>query len=83
MSAGLRTAGILAAVVAWLLVGPRQLSGPVAAVSTSGQSMAPTYRPHHLVVVKRAAAYDVGEIVAYRSASLDTLVLHRIIDRGD
>jgi signal peptidase I len=81
MSAGLRTAGILAAVVAWLLVGPRQLSGPVAAVSTSGQSMAPTYRPHHLVVVKRAAAYDVGEIVAYRSASLDTLVLHRIVDR--
>ncbi|MFT6942532.1 MAG: signal peptidase I [Nitriliruptoraceae bacterium] len=81
MSAGLRTAGIVAAVVAWLLVGPRQLSGPVAAVSTSGQSMAPTYRPHHLVVVKRAASYDVGDVVAYRSASLDTVVLHRIVDR--
>jgi signal peptidase I len=82
MSAGLRTAGVLAAVaVAWLLVGPQQMGGPVAAVSTAGQSMAPTFRPHHLVVVRRAAGYDVGDIVAYRSESLNTVVLHRIVDR--
>jgi hypothetical protein len=90
MSAGLRTAEVLAAVaVARLLVGPQQLGGPVAAVSTAGQSMALTYQPHHLVVVKRGASCDIGDIgdigdiVDYRDHSLNTLAPQRIIDRRD
>lgn len=69
-------------VLGLLLVGPQQLGGPVAAVSTFGDSMLPTYEPHHLVAVRRDTEYDVGQVVAYHSETVDAVVLHRIVE-GD
>ncbi|MBW3577829.1 MAG: signal peptidase I [Actinobacteria bacterium] len=80
MGAGAVGAVIVAA-VAWLLVGPQQLGGPIAVVSTYGHSMAPTYQAHDLVIIRRAGNYRVGDVIAYRSGELDTVVLHRVIDR--
>lgn len=54
-------------------------SGTVRVVLTYGVSMLPTLQPGDLVVVARAADYEVGETVAYRAESLDEVVLHRIV----
>ncbi len=84
MSAGAVGGAVIVAAVAWLLVGPQQLGGPIAVVSTYGHSMLPTYQPHDLVLLRRASDYRVGDVIAYRSGELDTVVLHRVIDRdGD
>jgi len=53
-------------------------------VTTSGVSMAPRFHSGDLAVVRPADDYKVGQIVAYRSAQLRTVVLHRIIAiKGD
>lgn len=70
------------ALLGWLLLAPQQLGGPVAVVTTYGDSMLPTYTASDLVVVAKADDYDVGDVVAYRSAQLGAVVLHRIVD-GD
>lgn len=76
-------AGLLI-VLAVLLVGPQQLGGPLAVVSTYGISMEPTYRASDLVLVARSSDYEVGDVVAYRSDELQRVVLHRIVARdGD
>lgn len=66
-------------VLAILLAGPQQLGGPVAVMSTSGDSMLPNIRPHHLVLVRVDTSYDVGEVIAVRSDELDSVVLHRVV----
>lgn len=72
------------ALLGWVLLAPQQLGGPLAVVSTYGDSMLPTYTASDLVVVMEADDYDVGDIVAYRSEKLDgTVVLHRIVDVDD
>ena len=72
-----RAAGILAVAVL-LVVAAGLLSGSFALVTTYGTSMAPRINAGDLVVVRRAA-YEVGEVVAYRSPQLEQVVLHRII----
>lgn len=52
--------------------------GPFATVATQGSSMQPAISAGDLVAVGPLASYDVGDVVAYRSTMLDTLVLHRI-----
>ncbi len=77
--AGLALAGL--AVVAWLLLAPQQLGGPIAVVSTYGNSMLPTYDASDLVIVVKASSYEVGDVVAYPSDELGgAVVLHRIVD---
>lgn len=71
------------ALLGWLLAAPQQLGGPVAVMSTFGDSMLPTYQPSDLVVVARAPAYEVGDVVAYHSDEIGTVVLHRIVDGDD
>ena len=59
-------------------------TGRVAYVSTHGTSMVPMFRQGDLAVVRRESSYRVGQVVAYRSAELRTVVLHRIVEaRGD
>jgi hypothetical protein len=41
--------------------------------------MAPRFHTGDLAVVRKAGHYGVGDVVAYRSAVLDTMVLHRIV----
>ncbi|MEX2626720.1 MAG: signal peptidase I, partial [Ilumatobacteraceae bacterium] len=71
---------VVVAVLGWLLLAPQQLGGPVAIVSTYGNSMLPTYTASDLVVVAKASEYDVGDVVAYRSDEIGAVVLHRIVD---
>jgi signal peptidase I len=81
----LLTAALLAlAVVAWLLIAPSAIGGPVTYVTTHGTSMKPGFETGDLALVRAAGEYRVGDVVAYRSSQLDTVVLHRIIRRdGD
>ncbi|HEV7492992.1 signal peptidase I [Baekduia sp.] len=70
--------------VAWLIAGPAQLGGTTTYVTTHGISMQPRFHTGDLALVRPAADYRVGEIVAYRSSVLRRVVLHRIIARhGD
>jgi signal peptidase I len=81
--AGTRTAGtalgLLIAAFAWLQLGPVQLGGGSAYVTTHGTSMAPGFATGDLAVVRPATRYEVGDVAAYRSSRLDTVILHRII----
>jgi signal peptidase I len=73
---------LLAAV--WLIAGPAQLGGRTTYVATHGISMEPRFDTGDLALVRPAADYRVGDVVAYRSAALRRVVLHRIIGRdGD
>ena len=69
---------------AWLLVGPKQLGGPLTYAVIDGNSMEPMLHAEDAAVVREKSSYEVGDVVAYRSAELDRLVLHRIIEQdGD
>ncbi len=70
---------VLAAV--WLFW-PATLGGAATYVTTHGVSMEPAVSTGDLAVLRPADAYAVGDVVAYRSATLDTVVMHRIVS-GD
>lgn len=70
--------------VAWLLFAPTRLGGSTDYVSTHGDSMAPRFRTGDLALLRPAGRYRVGDVAAYRSSLLHTVVLHRIVAReGD
>jgi signal peptidase I len=80
----LTTVGLVVLVGAGVAVWPSALGGATTYVSTVGSSMEPTLHHDDLVLVRPAPHYEVGDMVAYRSELLDTVVLHRIVDRdGD
>jgi signal peptidase I len=70
---------VVLAVAAWLLLAPAQIGGETSYVTTSGISMAPRFHSGDLAVVRPAAEYRVGDVIAYRSTTLHLVVLHRII----
>jgi len=67
---------VLAAV--WLFW-PAQLGGATTYVTTHGVSMEPAFSTGDLAVLRPSGSYEVGDVVAYRSESLDTVVMHRIV----
>ena len=74
---------VLAAVVllsAGLLL-PRAAGGASEYVRTYGNSMEPAFQAGDLAMLRPAASYEVGDVAAYRSAELDQIVLHRIVER--
>jgi signal peptidase I len=75
---------VVLAVAAWLVLAPTQIGGETSYVTTSGISMAPRFHTGDLAVVRPTKHYKVGDIVAYRSTMLHTVVLHRIVAvKGD
>jgi signal peptidase I len=74
-------ATVLLLAVAWLIAGPAQLGGTTTYVTTHGISMQPRLHTGDLALVRPAADYRVGDVVAYRSTVLHRVVLHRIIGR--
>jgi signal peptidase I len=75
---------VVLAAAAWMSFGPRQLGGSMTYVTTFGTSMEPVLHRGDLVLVRPASEYRAGDIVAYRSSQLRTLVLHRIVGmQGD
>ncbi len=76
--------GAALGVVCWLALAPTALGGSSTYVTTYGTSMEPTLHRGDLAIVRAQPSYRVGDVVAYRSDSLHTIVLHRIIGRdGD
>ena len=66
-------------VTAWVVFAPTQLGGQAVYVIVNGKSMEPQFHFGDLVIAHSAPAYQVGDIVVYRSAELKSLVFHRII----
>ncbi len=64
----------------WFYLAPAPL-GPTTYVVTRGTSMEPRFHTGDLALVRSKSSYRVGEIVAYHSELLHSLVLHRIIAR--
>jgi signal peptidase I len=82
LRSGLATLAVLiVAGVAWFYFAPTNIGGSTRYVVTSGVSMEPRFHTGDLAIVRPAANYRVGEIVAYWSTLLHTVVLHRIIAR--
>jgi signal peptidase I len=65
--------------VGWFFLAPAQIGGSTRYVITHGISMEPLIHTGDLVLVRPASDYHVGEVVAYHSTLLHTVVLHRII----
>ncbi len=63
----------------WWFLAPAQLGGRTTFTTVDGTSMLPTLEPSELVLLRRASAYRVGDVVGYRSTLLHRLVLHRIV----
>jgi signal peptidase I len=69
---------------AWIVAGPERLGGSTTYVTTHGTSMEPRFHTGDLALVRASGRYDVGDVVAYRSATLHRVVLHRVVGRrGD
>jgi signal peptidase I len=73
--------GLIVLVCLWLYLAPVGLGGSTSYVVTDGISMEPRFHAGDLALVRSQSNYRVGEIVAYRSKLLHTIVLHRIIGR--
>jgi signal peptidase I len=77
---GLATLALLIiAGVAWFYFAPAKIGGSSRYVVTNGVSMEPRFHTGDLAIVRPVSNYRVGEIVAYWSTELHTVVLHRII----
>jgi signal peptidase I len=76
------TLGVLCllALGVWLLPAP---VGNATYVVTRGVSMEPRFHTGDLAVLHEAEEYRVGDVVAYRSDLMKTVVMHRIIEVGD
>jgi signal peptidase I len=72
-------AGLMAFLFAWLVLGPARLGGSATYLMVRGTSMLPAFRTGDLVVVREAARYRAGEVVAYENRQLHEVVLHRIV----
>ncbi len=65
--------------VAWHYFAPSAVGGTTTYVVTDGISMQPRFHSGDLALVHSEPNYRVGQIVAYHSHLLHTVVLHRII----
>lgn len=65
--------------IGWFGFGPSRLGGGADYVTTNGNSMEPRFHTGDLAVIRPAADYRTGDVVAYRSATIDTVVMHRIV----
>src|SRR3954470_5949487 len=68
-----------ALVSAWLFFAPGALGGSTTYVVTEGISMHPRFHAGDLALSRSAGSYEVGDVVAYHSHALGTIVLHRIV----
>jgi signal peptidase I len=55
----------------------------VAVVKTHGNSMSPRIVTGDLVLVRASSSYGIGDVVAYSSADLRQIVLHRVVSVKD
>lgn len=68
------------AAAAWVFLAPPWLGGMVTYVAVRGHSMEPTLDAGDLVVLARSGSYDIGDVIAYRVASMNgATLIHRIV----
>ncbi len=67
----------------WFYLAPTQIGGSTHYVITHGISMEPMLHTGDLALVRPVSDYRVGQVVAYHSTLLHTVVLHRIIRIAD
>ena len=65
----------------WFYLAPTQIGGSTGYMITHGISMEPMLHTGDLVLIRPAGSYRVGQVVAYHSTLLHSVVLHRIIRR--
>lgn len=71
-------AGTVAIVIVWVaFFRPLMFGGPAEYVVVAGHSMEPTFYTGDLAITQRQPAYEVGDIVAYKTGG--GVVIHRII----
>jgi len=63
----------------WYFFAPSGLGGKTSYVVTHGVSMEPQFHTGDLAILRAAPGYRVGDVVGYRSATLGTIVMHRIV----
>ncbi|MEY2441430.1 MAG: hypothetical protein QOJ46_856, partial [bacterium] len=73
---------LLLATAAFAALAPTTIGGSASYVTTRGISMAPRFHTGDMAVIRRAGTYRVGDVVAYHSTTLRTVVMHRIIARS-
>lgn len=73
-----RLAGVLIA-LGWLVLRPGDLGGPLTYAVVAGGSMAPALVDGDLIVLVRADAYVLGDVVGYRPSGAQGLIVHRIV----
>ncbi|HLM05399.1 MAG TPA: signal peptidase I [Blastococcus sp.] len=78
-AASISAAAALVLAAVWMFW-PLTLGGGTTYVTTHGISMEPRFHTGDLAILRSAGSYSVGDIVAYRSDLLDTIVMHRIVD---
>jgi signal peptidase I len=72
------TALVVALTAAAWMLWPASLGGRTTYVITHGVSMEPGFHSGDLAILHSATSYRVGEVAAYHSDTLHTLVMHRI-----
>ncbi|MGA2505712.1 MAG: signal peptidase I, partial [Anaerolineales bacterium] len=70
---------LVVTVTAWVVFAPSQLGGQAVYVIVNGISMEPQFHYGDLVIARSTPVYQLGDIVVYHSAELNTLVFHRIV----
>lgn len=79
MKRGVHAAAWLGLVLAAVLLWPQRWGGTMTYDITRGASMQPAFRSGDLAVLRTSRTYRVGDVAAYRSRTLNTTVMHRII----
>src|SRR3546814_878908 len=67
----------------WTYLRPPSLGGSTSFVMVAGESMEPTYHTGDLVIVRKRDRYQVGDVVAFKTAAKsdgNLLVIHRVVD---
>lgn len=72
---------VVLTLTAWLVFLPIQFGGVTAYVMVNGNSMEPTYYMGDLVITRREASYEKGDIVTYFNSDINQYVIHRIVGR--
>ncbi|HUF00688.1 MAG TPA: signal peptidase I [Anaerolineales bacterium] len=63
----------------WIAFAPARLGGQVSYVIVNGISMEPDFHLGDLTILRKASAYQVGDVVTYQDAKMQAFVIHRII----
>ena len=75
-------AGYVVLAALCLLLWPQRRGGSMTYVITHGVSMQPGFAAGDLAILRTSDRYDVGDVAAYRSDELETIVMHRILTKG-